>query len=185
MFCGSITAAHIITPLQMLYFELLCCCCSSHSISNMMRGVMNYFFCFWGGFLYGAFSSCLHNFLCQVANIFWIVFGILFLWANGISRPLLLFFVVVFFCCIPHLPFNCLFVMGLANVYASSPPRLFWCIRLCMPWCKMPLLRLLLLMSWRVWLCVWCWELRRCFVIYLLRWIKRSAHLIDSWSSVH
>ena len=164
----------------MLYLEHLCCCCYSRSISNMMCGVRNFFLVFCGGLLDGALSSSLHNLLFLVANIFWIVLGILCIWANGISCPLLLLVMILFFRFILKIQLRCLFIMGLEAVCAPFPPRLLWCIRLRMQWCKVPIVRLMLLMSWRVWLCVRCWELRRCFGVSLIRWIKIIARLLSS-----
>ena len=115
------------------------------------------FFCFCGGLLDGALSSSMHILLCPVANIFWIVFGILCFWANGIACPWFLYVLVVFFSCIMHLPSRCLFIMELEAVCAPFPPRLFWCIRLRVPWYIVPLVGILSLMSWRVWLCEQCW----------------------------
>ena len=164
----------------MLYLELLFCWCSSLSISSMMCGLRNCFLCFCGGFLDGALSISLHNLICLVANIFWIVFGIIYLWSNGIAYPLHLFVLVACFRCVLHLPLSFLFIMGLVAGCAPFTPRLLWCIQLCLPWCKVTWVHLLLLMSWRVLLCVRCWGLRRCFGVSLLHWIKRNVRLPGS-----
>ena len=66
------------------------------------------FLCFCGGFLDVALSSSMHSLIFLVANIFWIVFGIICLWTHGIAFPLLLFVLVVFFRCILHMPSRCL-----------------------------------------------------------------------------
>ena len=111
-------------------------------IQCVVLGIL--FLCFCGGFLGGALSSSLHSLICLFANIFWIVFGIICLWANGRACPLLLFVFVVSCRCILHLPSSCLFVMGLVAVYVPFIPVLFLCIMPLMPWCIVPLVQILL-----------------------------------------
>ena len=144
----------------------------------VVLGIIFLYFC--GGLLDGALSSSLHSLILLVPNIFWIVFGILCIWSNGIACTFLFFVLVVFFRCILHLSLRYLFLMVLEATCVTFLPRLFWCIWLHVPWCIVLLVRLLLLMSWRVWLYVRCWELRRCFGVLLLCWIKRSARLLGS-----
>ena len=132
---------------------LLLLLCSAQFIASLILCMVskNLFVSFddalWGDVL----SNSPHSLTYLVASKFEIVAGIICLLTNGSACPLPLCALVAFYHWWPHQPLHCQFALAL--VVASAPFCQGWfvCRQSFLPWCIMPPVLLLLLITLHFW----------------------------------